>query len=416
VADLNRLIKKSVIESLEAFPAVFIAGPRQSGKTTLVQEISRLAHPAQYLTFDDLQTRSSAQYDPMAFLRSFKGAVVLDEIQMVPELFRPLKIIIDENRQQKSENHGQFLLTGSASITALPALSDALMGRMVLHTLYPFSALEIQKNPEQSFIDRAFSDDWHYMKIDHQDMLEIITQASFPELMKLKTQSLRDKWCGSYIDTILQRDVRVLMEIEKLDVIPDLLRLIAARTGGLLNETALSRDIELNHITTKKYRTLLEGLFLIHSVPAWSNNLGKRLIKSPKQYLADINLLLYLINTTLPELAQNNKKLFGQVLENYVCIELYKQLTFSDIHAELYHYRAASGQQEIDFILEGPQQQIVGIEVKAKSKVTAQDFQHLASLQSELGKTFKQGFVLYLGNEVIPFGENLWAVPLSCLN
>lgn len=412
--DIRRLIEDKVVESLQAFPVVYIAGPRQSGKTTLVQRIANTRHPAQYVTFDDIQLRSSAQHDPIAFLRSFKGPVVLDEVQLVPELFRPLKIIIDENRQQPSGGRGQFLLTGSASIMALPALSDALVGRIVLHTLLPLSALELQLQPKQTFIDRAFSDSWAFELTHPESLVDTMINASFPELLTIKTHALRHRWCNAYIDTLLQRDIRALMELEKIGVIPHLLQLIATRTGGLLNETSLSRDTDLNHVTAKKYRLLLEGLFLIQSVPAWSSNLGKRLIKAPKLYMGDLNLLSYLINTTLQDLSQENKTLYGRVVENYVAIELNKQLTFSNTQANLYHYRSTSG-QEVDFILEGPRNHVICIEIKTKTKVTAQDFQQLESLKAELGKQFKRGFVLYSGHEVIPFGQDLWAVPLAIL-
>jgi len=188
---------------------------------------------------------------------------------MVPELFRPLKIKVDEKRALDQGGRGQFLLTGSASVLALPKLSDALVGRMAIHTLLPFSATEISHNKPYNFIDHAF----------------------------------QNTWCNGYMNTILQRDVRALAEIEKINALPDLLRLIATRTGGLLNESGLSRDANLNHITLKKYRILLESLFLTLSIPAWSTNLGKRLIKAPKLYIHDINILLYLLNTELTHLS-----------------------------------------------------------------------------------------------------------------
>jgi predicted AAA+ superfamily ATPase len=146
--------------------------------------------------------------------------------------------------------------------------------------------------------------------------------------------------------------------------------------------------------------------------PAWSTNLGKRLIKSPKIYLSDLNLLSYMLNINISEIYSSNKTFFGQILENFVAIELKKQLTFSDLHAELFHYRTASG-QEVDFILEGPAKQVVGLEVKAKSQVSAQDIKQLENLKDNLGNQFKAGFVIYLGNEIIPFGENIWAVPVT---
>ena len=144
--DIKRLGEKQIVEALKSFPATYIAGPRQSGKTTLAQHIAATKLKAEYVTFDDIEARAAAEHNPQAFLRSFKGSVILDEIQTVPCLFRPLKIIIDENRKNKDGGYGKFLLTGSASALALPQLSDALVGRMALKTLLPFSVLEDNNN------------------------------------------------------------------------------------------------------------------------------------------------------------------------------------------------------------------------------------------------------------------------------
>lgn len=411
---IDRFIADRVVQSLEAFPVVYIAGPRQSGKTTLAQHIATTRHKAKYITFDDIQIRAAAQRDPDAFLRSLDGPVVLDEIQLVPQLYRPLKIIVDENRRLKNGGRGAFLLTGSASIMALPKLSDALVGRMALHTLLPLSAEEVQKNHNDSFIDNAFFREWAFEQKNQEDIISMMIRASFPEMLTLKNYSIRYEWCNGYINTILQRDVRALMEIEKLDALPDMLRLLATRTGGILNESTLSSDVELNHITAKKYRMLLEGLFLTQTIPAWSNNLGKRLIKAPKVYINDMNLISYLLKIDLDNLPQENPKLFGHVLENFVGVELAKQITFSKTRCSLYHYRTSSN-QEIDFILEGPQNHVVGVEVKSNSKVSARDFKHLEALKNDLGQKFRRGFVLYQGNDVVPFGEDMWAVPVSSL-
>lgn len=410
---IARSLEPHLIHSLEAFPVVYIAGPRQSGKTTLAQHIAASRHKARYITFDDLQMRSAVRQDPSAFLRSLDGPVVLDEIQMAPELFRPLKMVVDENRSLKDGGRGRFLLTGSASIMALPMLSDALVGRLVLHVLPPLSAQEIQRT-QHNFIDSAFTEDWKFTQLPKENVMQMMMNASFPELFTLENWALRYEWCNGYMSTILQRDVRALMEVEKVAALPNMLRLLAARTGGLLNETALSRDTGLNHVTTKRYRLLLENLFLTLSVPAWSSNLGKRLIKASKIYISDLNLLSYLLNVDLQDLPQKNPMLFGQMVENFVALELTKQLTFSTVHARLYHYRTSSG-QEVDFILEGPQNDIIGIEVKARSKVGAKDFQHLEALKSDLGKKFQRGLVFYQGTDMLPFGKDMWAVPLAML-
>lgn len=412
--NLSRLAEPFILELIKSFPAVYLAGPRQSGKTTLTQHIAQTAHPATYLSFDDIQLRGSAQESPQAFLEKLKGPVILDEIQTAPELFRPLKIVIDQNRNASDGGRGKFLLTGSASVLALPQLSDALVGRMALHTLLPFSACEVYQQ-QHSFIDRAFNNDWHIKQITETiPVTTAMHQASFPEASQLNTPSLRQQWCNGYINTILQRDVHTLLEVEKITRLPDMLRLLAARTGSLLNETNLARETELNQITSKRYRILLESLFLTFSVPAWSKNFGKRLIKSPKVYLSDLNLLAYLLNIELESLPHTNSNLFGRVLENFVAMELTKQLTFSHTQAQLYHYRSSSG-QEIDFLLQGPAGKVVAIEVKSKSQVNNKDFRHLEVIREEIGNNFHCGYVLYQGKTITPFGKDMWALPISTL-
>ena len=411
---ISRFLKNAIVQSLESFPAVYIAGSRQCGKTTLARSIAATRSKMAYVTFDDIQMRLAAQQDPNAFLRAFEESVVLDEVQLVPELFRPLKMLIDENRHKSHNGRGKFLLTGSANIMSLPQLSDALVGRMALHTLMPFSVAETCQSGQTNFIDDAFSKDWKLKQLPKVNLIQIMVKASFPELFALKQHALQYKWCNGYINTLMQRDIRALMEVEKIAMLPNLLRLLAARTSGLLNEAGLARDASLNHLTIKRYRLLLESLFLTLSIPAWSSNLGKRLIKASKVYISDLNILAYLLNINLQDLPQINPMLFGQVLENFVAIELTKQLTYSDIHARLYHYRTASG-QEVDFILEGIQNHIVGIEVKARSQVSPKDFQHLETLKQEIGEKFRRGFVFYSGTDIVPFGENMWAIPFSAL-
>jgi predicted AAA+ superfamily ATPase len=398
---LPRLIQNKVVASLQAFPAVYLAGSRQSGKTTLAKYIARSMHPAGYITFDDIQLLQAAKRDPQTFLRNLEGAWVLDEIQMVPELFRWLKILIDEQREAPEGGKGRFLLTGSASVLALPQLSDALVGRMALHSLFPFSLMETASEPASSFIDRAFAGEWRYETTESVDWIARMNQATYPEISGIENPSL-------------QRDVRALQEVEKLTALPDLLRLIGSRPGFLLNDATLSRETGLNHITLKKYRTLLTSLYLVTEIPAWSANLGKRLIKSPKLYLSDLSLLMYLWNSSLEEVASSQPTMWGKVLENLVANELTKQMGFSTTPVQLYHYRSAAG-QEVDFVLEGPHSSVVGIEVKATRTVTPSDFRHLDALKAALGEKWVKGVVLYSGEETIPFGKDQWAVPLSRL-
>ena len=411
---VERFVEEKIVNSLKAFPAVYIAGPRQSGKTTLVKRICTSRHPAGYYTFDDLQYRSAAEHDPEAFLRGLKGNVVLDEIQLVPSIFRPLKIIVDENRQSENGGRGKFTLTGSANVMALPQLSDALAGRMSVHNLLPLSATELYTTREANFIDRAFSDNLNFNTDDEYDLNHVLRNASFPELLTLEDVLIRREWCNSYLQTVLLRDIYSLLEVQKIASLPDMLTLFATRTGGLLNEASLSRDLGLNHLTTKKYRILLESLFLTLPVPAWKGNFGKRLVKTPKVYLSDINLLFHLLPLEQNVIQSIDRMQVGKIIENFVAIELAKQLTFSTTPARLYHYRTSS-QQEVDFVLELHNSQIIGIEVKSTSRISSKDFRNLQTMENDIGEKFKYGFVVNPGNKVVQFGSRLYSLPLASL-
>lgn len=411
---IDRFIEDRIVDSLSAFPVVYIAGPRQSGKSTLARRISENRHKANYITFDDLHIRSAAKHDPEAFLRSLDGNVVLDEVQLVPEIFRPLKIVVDENRQLEGGGRGKFLLTGSASIMALPQLSDALVGRMSMHTLLPLSALELNSKREENFIDRVFTGDAHFYKKLKLNLEQILTDATFPELLTIRDSALRQEWCNSYFQTVLVRDVHSLLEIQKIGSLPDMLTLLATRTGGLLNESSLARDLGLNHITVKKYRILLESLFLSLSVPAWTHNLGKRLVKTPKVYLYDLNLLLHLLHYELKNFQSADRAQIGRIIENSVAVELAKQETFAATRTRLYHYRTSS-QQEVDFVLETSRGDIIGIEVKSTSNIYPKHFRNLKVLKDQTDEKFKCGIVMHLGESVLPFGDQLYAMPLASL-
>ena len=411
---VKRLIEEKIIKSLNAFPVVYIAGPRQSGKTTFVKHLAQTKYKADYITFDDISLRLSASANPELFLRSFKNPVVIDEVQMVPEIFRFLKIMVDEARSTGSGGRGKFLLTGSASVMALPRLSDALVGRMALHKLLPFSACETLNNKD--FISFIFQEEVSFSHRSYTlpKLGDVFKQSSFPEIATLSSNQLQYEWCNGYLNTLLQRDVRMIMKIEKMTSLPNMLRLLSTRTSSLLNITNLCRDTGLNHITVKKYQGLLESLFLTFSIPAWSTNLGKRLIKTQKVYLSDLSLLAYLLNTNLQDFNSPSHHLSGQVFENFIAIELSKQLTFSNARAKLYHYRTAS-KQEVDFLLEGENQKVVAIEVKSKDNISKNDFRHIQALQNEISRNFHLGLIVYRGKNAIPFGKRLWAIPFNLL-
>jgi len=221
------------------------------------------------------------------------------------------------------------------------------------------------------------------------------------------------RWFASYITTILQRDVRDMASIAGLTEMPRLLSLLAARAGGLLNTAEVSSSSGLPWHTLRRYLALLEKTFLVQLVPAWSGNIGRRLLKAPKLILADTGLMAYLLGADEGRLAADRTP-YGGLVESFVATELLKQATWSRTRPGLFHYRAQGG-QEIDFVLEDRRGRLVGIEVKSGGTVQAGDFKWLRAFGEATGKRFWRGIVLYAGWQAVPFGERLYALPISAL-
>jgi uncharacterized protein len=412
VKPIPRQLTDHVLFALKNHPVVFLNGPRQAGKSTLVQHLNKKAFPASYVSFDNATQMAAAASSPESFLKSRKGAMIIDEVQIVPEIFRALKLVVDEIRlKDKKHSNGRFLLTGSANIMALPKLSDPLVGRMSVKTLYPFSGCEIVGG-KGDFLQRLFAMEFE-SSTKKARLGEVITCATFPEISGVGVAE-RASWFDSYLTTILQRDVRLLSEIEKIAMLPNLLRVLASRAGKLMNDAEISRDLGLNPVTSKAYRGILQAMFLQFDVEPWYRNIGKRLVKSPKGFLVDTLLLCHLLDLRLETMRERKPEVYGHVLENFVATELMKLLSFSNVRAKLLHFRT-SDNKEVDFVLERPDGSLAGIEVKAADRVDGGDFKGMRVLQEIAKDDFVCGIVLYNGHDVVPFGDQLFAVPISAL-
>lgn len=405
-----RHIASLLADALSDTPVVLINGARQSGKSTLVQMLATPAEtPRRYLTLDDAAVLNAAKSDPAGFINGLQGAVTLDEVQRVPELFLAIKAAVDRQRTP-----GQFLLTGSADVLLLPGVADSLAGRMEVLSLWPLSSAELADSAALNRSDALFQGDWSKLSVppcERDELIARLLAGGFPDAVARTSQRRREAWFDAYIQAVLQRDVRDLANIEQLTAIPNLLHLLATRSATLLNFAELSRTAAIAQSTLKRYFALLEMLFLVVRVPSWERNPGKRLVKAPKVFLPDSGLLNHLMAAT-PESLTAKPGLPGRVIETFVLSELLKHVAFSGLRLTLWHYRTQTN-IEVDFILENRLGQITGIEVKASATVDVKDFKGLRHLQETEPAIFQRGIVLYAGREVVPFGEKLWAVPLS---
>lgn len=407
---LIRNITPKIIEALSDTPVVMLNGARQTGKSTLAMSLISEKHIGRYVTLDDATALAAAKHDPAGFISGLGESSVIDEIQRAPELFVAIKADVDRNRTP-----GRYLLTGSANVLLLPRLSESLAGRMEIFTLWPMSQGEFA-GVREKFIDTLFSEKLpsnEFISADTKTtVIERAIRGGYPEAAARNSESRRRAWFGSYVTTILQRDVRDIANIDGLTAMPRLLAMLATRSSSLLNYSDLSRSTGLPQSTLKRYMALFETLFLIEHLPAWYSNLGKRLVKTAKLVMNDTGLLTTLLAVDAARL--ENTPLCGAVIENFVIMELKKQISWSDTRPAMLHYRTQTG-QEVDVVLEDTAGRIVGIEIKSAKSVGGQDFRGLRSLAEAAGNNFLRGIVLYSGSEMVSFGSNLFAMPIDSL-
>ena len=407
---LKRHLGPLLTEALADTPVVLLNGARQTGKSTLVQALAA-AQGRRYLTLDDRVVLAAVRNDPAGFVAGLQGPVALDEVQRAPELFLDLKAAVDRDRQP-----GRFLLTGSANVLLLPGLADTLAGRMEVLTLWPLSSAELQGQVGLNRAEALFDGATELVEpqpCDRAMLADTLLMGGFPEVVARSTQRRRAAWLEAYVETVLQRDVRDLAQLDQLSELPHLLELLAARSGGQLNLAELSRSTRLPQTTLRRYFALLQTLFLVHLVPAWARNPGKRLVKTPKVFVPDTGLLCLLTHLDESRLAAGAALgLPGGLVETYVAAQLQQHLAFSSRGLTLWHYRTQAG-VEVDFLLEDRAGRLTGIEVKASASVDASDFKGLRHLQDSEPEAFQRGIVLYGGRERVAFSERLVAVPLS---
>ncbi|MDE3213808.1 MAG: ATP-binding protein [Bacteroidota bacterium] len=413
---VERHIGNHLVRAMKSSPIVFLNGGRQTGKTTLTYEVAGFLgndSKATYVSFDQPTMVAAATRSPEAFLEGYSKPLIIDEVQMVPELFRALKVFVDQSRlKNKSNANGNFLLTGSANILSLPKLSDSLVGRMTVLTLYPFSTGEAIRTTGRG-LERIINFDFSDIKDTQLRLTEAIRLATYPEIAFLNEEDRKD-WFDGYITTLLQREVRQIAELEKITLLPHLLRVLCVRAGGLINDSDIAREVGLSSPTTKLYRHILQMMFLAFDLRPWHGNLGKRLVKSAKGFLNDTCLLCHMLDIDMAEIETRRPELFGHILENYVATEIIKQISNHHLSITPYHFRT-SDNKEVDFVLEKPNRDIIGIEIKNTELITKNDFKGLEVLAEETKKYFLGGIVLYNGAQVVPFGKKLWAIPIRIL-
>jgi predicted AAA+ superfamily ATPase len=404
---LERSLRSRVRTAMEDTPVVMLVGPRQAGKSTLAASLPVDGRPRSYVSFDDPVELAAAQADPEGFVAGLSNRVVLDEVQRVPEIFLPIKASVDRDRRP-----GRFLLTGSANPLFVPVVADALVGRMEVLTLWPFAGVELAGRPDAAVAETLLAERPQLPQAvtSREELAGRLVQGGFPEAVQRHDVERRKAWFDNYLTTVLERDVRAVADISRLEQLPAVLTAVALRSRGPLNKSGLSQDLAVPVSSLDRYLALLERIFIVQRLRAWHSRLQPRLVKSPKMLIADSGLFCYLLRLDVSRLLAEPTA-FGLALESYVGSELLKAAVAAG-QTTLMHYRTAKG-VEVDFVLEGADGRVAAVEVKASRSVEVGDFKRFQRLRETLGPLFVRGVVLYTGERVLSFGDRFEAWPLS---
>lgn len=406
---LERTLSKTVKEVDQSFPVLLLTGPRQVGKTTLLEMCA--GKTRNYVTLDDLEQRELAKTDPALFLQSHQPPLIIDEVQYAPELFSAIKIIVDREKKK-----GLFWLTGSQKFHLMRGITESLAGRVAIIDLLGLSQAEISGRagtsmpfmPTPEWIDSAKKQVNTSKSL--LDIYELIWRGSFPALNQ-DTAISRDIFYKSYVQTYIQRDVRDMMNISDTLAFNRFLGAVAARTGQLLNYSDIARDVDIDHKTAKAWLSVLETSGLVYLLQPYFRNVTKRIVKTPKLYFLDTGLCSYL--TQWPTAASLEAgAMSGPLLETYLFSEILKSYWHNGKTARFYYYRDLD-QKEVDLIIETGEA-FYPVEFKKTASPSRTASKHFHLLE-KLGKAVGHGAVLCFVEKDIPLSRDVTAIPVGYL-
>lgn len=398
---LEPVLKKAVSE----FPAVVLTGPRQSGKTTLLQHL--FAKSCRYVSLEPPDVRASAIEDPRSFLDLYPPPVIFDEVQYAPDLLPYIKEKIDAARDRS----GQYLLTSSQNLLLMERVTESLAGRAAVLRLLPLSQREAEGRPAAALPWELKTATSRLSKLSYLELWKKFLRGGYPEL---KANPRRDfsLWHASYVQTYLERDVRTLRQIGDLTQFQNFLRALAARSAQLLNITDLGRDLGLAVNTAKAWLAVLEATYQVTVLRPYFANVGKRLVKTPKVYFTDVGTLCYLAGLKDPEHAASGP-MGGAIMETAVFSEIMKTLTHRGIDPQIYFWRTVAG-TEVDIVVEA-EAKLVPIEVKLSATPRHAMASAVKTFQKDIGDKALAGYVVHPGDIALALGPDVTALPFSSL-
>lgn len=399
-----RNLEKVVLEVTEEYPVVLVTGPRQVGKTTMLQKLMEGTERS-YVTLDDLNERNLAKTDPELFLQLHKPPVLVDEVQYAPELFTYIKIWVDEHHHA-----GDFWLTGSQVFKLMNGVQESLAGRVAVLSLTSLSQAELCGGKMEPFtvtLDSLIARKKERSKADTRDVFDRIFKGSMPAMVSGQTKNSQIFY-SSYLSTYIERDVRELSSaIDSLKFL-QFMTAVAARCGQMLNISDIAKDADINQKQVKDWLTILETLGIIFYLHPYSNNLLKRLVKTPKLYFYDTGLVCYLTKWSSAETLESGA-MNGAILENYVVAEIRKTYLNSGKEPFMYYYRDKDA-REIDVVLEHDGV-LNPIEIK-KSSNPGSELVKVFGLLDKSSTPRSKGAVLCMKPELTAIDRDNYVVPI----
>ncbi len=399
---INRALEPVIKEVSQSFPVLLVTGPRQVGKTTLLNHIA--AQNRQYISLDDPIVRRLAQEDPALFFERYTPPLIIDEIQYAPQLLTYIKQYVDQHK-----NNGDFWLTGSQMFHTMQGVSESLAGRVGIIPMQGLSCAELNGLPNEPYNTskkRALNRMKYAKKMTLAKVYSLIFKGFMPAL-HTQEQSI-ERYYASYVDTYIQRDIRDLTQVADVVQFQRFLTACAARTSQMVNYSELAKDVGISSPTAKKWLSLLVTSGIVVLVEPYYNNALKRIVKAPNMYFMDTGLCAYLTRWTSPEVIEVSA-MAGAFFETFVVSEIIKSYLNIGRRPPIYYYRD-SNQVEIDLIIE-QDGKLQPIEIKKTASPKPSAVRHFSILE-KTSKPIETGNVICMANDLLPIDDKNWIVPV----